>query len=138
MTESKHTVISISQMDSQVRNRLRLGELSPNYTTRIKSNINTYLVQSKARVLLQKFKTLILRSRKTPPSQGGRTIPIQLSSPTSTPLIDCRTGKPYCNNEITSSIYTVYSFVPRQLMAQFSKLANLYVLKLVCFEMNYS
>ncbi|KAI9711316.1 MAG: hypothetical protein M1820_002303 [Bogoriella megaspora] len=46
------------------------------------------------------------------------------------PLIDERTGTPYAGNWIRSNKYTPWTFVPRQLLAQFSKLANFYLL---CF-----
>lgn len=49
--------------------------------------------------------------------------------------IDVRTGKPYVSNLITSSIYTVHDFVPRQLFAQFSKLANVYFLFVAILQM---
>lgn len=41
-------------------------------------------------------------------------------------LLDERKDAPYVNNTITSSKYTLLSFLPRQLIAQFSKLANCY------------
>ncbi|ODV85381.1 hypothetical protein CANARDRAFT_28176 [[Candida] arabinofermentans NRRL YB-2248] len=74
------------------------------------------------------------------PSLGGRTIPISLNIENSDEpflfdvkqkrnlLLDKRNRKPYCNNVITSSKYTIFSFLPRQLIAQFSKLANCYFL----------
>lgn len=49
--------------------------------------------------------------------------------------IDVRTGKPYVSNLITSSIYTVHDFIPRQLLAQFSKLANVYFLFVAILQM---
>lgn len=72
-----------------------------------------------------------------PPSKGGRHLPITLNiqhsnCPVITTkngnklLIDSRTDKPYCNNVISSSKYSIISFIPRQLYAQFSKLANCY------------
>ncbi|CAB4406884.1 unnamed protein product [Rhizophagus irregularis] len=44
------------------------------------------------------------------------------------PLLDSRTNKPFINNSITTSRYTFYNFLPKQLYAQFSKIANLYFL----------
>ena len=55
----------------------------------------------------------------------GREIPIDISERGKTHLIDDRTGREYVDNLITSSRYTVYSFLPRQIWAQFSKVANL-------------
>lgn len=72
---------------------------------------------------LKSTRDFILRVKKPPASKGGRVISVAVL--TDRPLlIDNRTNKPYVNNLITSSIYTVYNFLPRQLVAQFSKLAN--------------
>ncbi|CAI2165578.1 13647_t:CDS:2 [Funneliformis geosporum] len=44
------------------------------------------------------------------------------------PLLDPRTNKPFIKNAITTSRYTFYDFFPKQLYAQFSKVANVYFL----------
>ncbi|KAL2810880.1 hypothetical protein BJX63DRAFT_300236 [Aspergillus granulosus] len=41
-------------------------------------------------------------------------------------LVDERTRRPYVSNSIRSSRYTIWNFLPRQLVAQFSKTANFY------------
>lgn len=81
---------------------------------------------------------LLTGTREIPPSKGGRSIPITLDLDiTSLPTIENKSGrkllvdertrnKPYVNNIITSSRYTLISFLPRQLIAQFSKVANCY------------
>ncbi|GAB7363986.1 hypothetical protein MBLNU230_g4546t1 [Neophaeotheca triangularis] len=51
------------------------------------------------------------------------------------PLIDERTGKPFVGNTITSSRYNAWNFLPRQLYAQFSKLANFYFLCISILQM---
>ena len=61
-------------------------------------------------------------------SQDGRHVKVDVNR-TKT-LIDERTGKPYVGNWIRSNKYTPWTFVPRQVLAQFSKLANFYFL---CF-----
>ncbi|ODQ80800.1 hypothetical protein BABINDRAFT_166381 [Babjeviella inositovora NRRL Y-12698] len=66
-----------------------------------------------------------------PPSRNGRHIPLGGS----TELIDERTGLPYVNNSITSSRYTLVTFLPRQLYAQFLKLANTYFLVVAILQM---
>ncbi|CAB5396116.1 unnamed protein product [Rhizophagus irregularis] len=55
----------------------------------------------------------------------GREIPI---NPSNHPLIDPRTKKPFINNSITSSRYKIYDFLPKQIIYQFSKIANFYFL----------
>lgn len=82
------------------------------------------LKQKNIREAFYKTKDFVLRKKKIPPSKNGRIIPIELTHD-SPLLIDERTEKPYCSNLIRSSIYTPYNFLPRQLVAQFSKLANL-------------
>lgn len=86
-------------------------------------------------------------NREIPPSMGGRTIPLTLDlSQTDLPtittkaerklLVDERTpGKPYVNNLITSSRYTLISFLPRQLLAQFSKVANCYFMVVAILQL---
>lgn len=56
----------------------------------------------------------------------GREIPINPSN--QNPLIDPRTKKPFINNSITSSRYKIYDFLPKQIIYQFSKIANFYFL----------
>lgn len=49
--------------------------------------------------------------------------------------IDQRTLEPYCSNTITSSNYTLATFLPKQLRAQFSKHANCYFLVVAIMQM---
>ncbi|KAI5368009.1 Putative P-type ATPase, HAD superfamily, P-type ATPase, transmembrane domain superfamily [Septoria linicola] len=68
----------------------------------------------------------VLRLQDIPPSKDGRHIPLDASR--KDVLVDERTGKPYVSNLIRSSKYNAWNFLPRQLFAQFSKLANAYFL----------
>ena len=61
-------------------------------------------------------------------SKDGRHIEVDASR--TRPLVDEATGRPYARNGIRSNKYTPWTFIPRQLVAQFSKLANFYFL---CF-----
>ncbi|KAG6223080.1 hypothetical protein E4U25_000313 [Claviceps purpurea] len=71
----------------------------------------------------------LLRRKPLPQSRDGRHIPLDLSQDDgSTDLVDERSKKPYVSNFIRSSRYTVYDFVPKQLLFQFSKLGNFYFL----------
>ncbi|CAM1507873.1 Fc.00g047210.m01.CDS01 [Cosmosporella sp. VM-42] len=70
----------------------------------------------------------ILRRKPLPPSKDGRHIPLDPSGRGSEGLVDERSGKPYINNFIRSSRYTVYDFFFKQLIFQFSKLGNFYFL----------
>ncbi|KIV87851.1 hypothetical protein PV11_03369 [Exophiala sideris] len=67
------------------------------------------------------------------PSADGRHVRVRLLQPED--ALDERTGKPYINNLIRSCRYTPLNFVPRQLMAQFGKLANFYFLCVSVLQM---
>ncbi|KAK5047126.1 hypothetical protein LTR84_007069 [Exophiala bonariae] len=75
----------------------------------------------------------ILRSNALPHSVDGRSVKVNIL-PGDGP-IDDRTGKPYINNLIISCRYTLWNFVPRQLVAQFGKLANFYFLCISILQM---
>ena len=81
----------------------------------------------------EKAKKTFLRMNAIPPTAEGRHITLDFSDP-SIP-IDERTGVPYINNVIRSSRYTLLNFFPRQLLAQFSKLANFYFLTVSILQM---
>ncbi|GEQ68131.1 hypothetical protein JCM33374_g1798 [Metschnikowia sp. JCM 33374] len=81
-------------------------------------------------------------------SEAGRVIPLCIAKERANTIfndkfynahhkgyIDERTTDPYCPNTITSSRYTLYSFLPKQLKAQFSKLANCYFMVVAIMQM---
>ncbi|KAF9874871.1 phospholipid-translocating P-type ATPase [Colletotrichum karsti] len=70
----------------------------------------------------------LLRQKPLPPSADGRHIPMDRARNRGEPLIDERTRKPYISNFIRSSRYTIWSFLPKQLFFQFSKMGNFYFL----------
>ncbi|EFQ29697.1 phospholipid-translocating P-type ATPase [Colletotrichum graminicola] len=82
----------------------------------LKKAYNVYIVQG------------LLRQKPLPPSADGRHIPLDLSRKRSDVLVDERTKKPYASNFIRSSRYTIWSFLPKQLLFQFSKMGNFYFL----------
>ncbi|KAL1857620.1 hypothetical protein Daus18300_010260 [Diaporthe australafricana] len=71
------------------------------------------------------MKLSLLRSQP-PASRDGRKIPIQIGR--TQPLQDERRNKPYISNAIRTTKYNVFDFLPRQLLYQFSRLANAYML----------
>lgn len=78
----------------------------------------------------------LLRQKPLPPSSDGRHIPVAPGlSRRKDGLVDERRGKPYMTNFIRSSRYTVWSFLPKQLFFQFSKLANAYFLTIGILQM---
>ncbi|KAK1970913.1 phospholipid-translocating P-type ATPase [Colletotrichum sublineola] len=73
------------------------------------------------------FYEVVLGRKTLPPSKNGRWIPLRLNQ--DAPLADERRGgHPYLSNAIRTSRYTVYDFVPKQLLFQFSRIGNFYFL----------
>lgn len=50
-------------------------------------------------------------------------------------LLDERTGRPYISNQIVSLRYNVINFLPKQLYAQFLKLANIYFMTIAIMQL---
>ncbi|KAI0423943.1 hypothetical protein F5Y09DRAFT_325750 [Xylaria sp. FL1042] len=73
------------------------------------------------------FLEAILRQKPLKPSKDGRHVPLQLEDHRQ-PLLDQRRGHPYISNAIRTSRYTIYDFVPKQLIFQFTRLSNAYFL----------
>ncbi|KAI1127067.1 hypothetical protein F5Y10DRAFT_201294 [Nemania abortiva] len=70
----------------------------------------------------------LLRRKPLPPSKDGRHIPLNPGAVRNEPLLDERSGKPYISNSVRSNRYTLLSFLPKQLVFQFGRLANTYFL----------
>ncbi|KAF2453146.1 hypothetical protein BDY21DRAFT_293484 [Lineolata rhizophorae] len=85
------------------------------------------------KALCQQIRKKVLRISDIPPSKDGRHIDLDASRNES--LIDERTGRIYIGNTIRSTRYTAWNFLPRQLVAQFSKLANFYFLCVSILQM---
>ncbi|EER37380.1 P-type ATPase [Histoplasma capsulatum H143] len=92
-----------------------------------------YLTLDRWKDFTAAFRKQVLRIKEIPPSKDGRHIDLDVQR--QHPLIDERTGKHYISNRIRSSRYSLWSFFPRQLVAQFSKLANFYFLVLSILQM---
>ncbi|KAL4891051.1 hypothetical protein BDV59DRAFT_183114 [Aspergillus ambiguus] len=90
-------------------------------------------VMLRIEAIIETVRKFVLQIKELPPSKDGRQIDLD---PTRTELlIDERTGKPYIENWIRSSRYSFWSFFPRQLIAQFTKLANFYFLIVAILQM---
>ncbi|KAH9878012.1 hypothetical protein J1614_003229, partial [Plenodomus biglobosus] len=83
--------------------------------------------------LAEQARKFVLRIKDVPPSKDGRHI--LLDAYRREPLQDERTEQPYTSNWIRSTRYSAWNFVPRQLVAQFSKLANFYFLVISILQM---
>ncbi|KAL7934134.1 hypothetical protein V8C35DRAFT_46671 [Trichoderma chlorosporum] len=90
--------------------------IGPDWKDEIGDSINKFFLET------------ILRRKPLLPSKDGRHIPLNPTDIDPGGLIDERSSKPYISNFIRSSRYTVYDFVPKQLVFQFSKLGNFYLL----------
>ena len=105
----------------------------PHYETWVNRKVSRTRLPAQAKMLYRKLYTVILRVNEIPPSQDGRHI--DLDATRKKALIDERTGRVYIDNTILSSRYTLWNFFPRQLFAQFSKLANFYFLCVSVLQM---
>lgn len=70
----------------------------------------------------------LLRQKPLSPSKDGRHVPLSAGAVRAQPLVDERSGRPYAPNSIRSNRYTLFSFLPKQLVYQFGRLANFYFL----------
>lgn len=105
----------------------------PNYESWIRSKGRQKGILHTLRTATSSAWKFVLRIQEIPPSKDGRHIDLDASRKKS--LIDERTNKPYMGNTIRSSRYTAWNFLPRQLFAQFSKLANFYFLCVSILQM---
>lgn len=90
-------------------------------------------VKARVHEMLETARKTILGIQEIPPSADGRHI--DLEPMRTEDRLDERTGKPYVGNAIRSSRYSLWSFFPRQLFAQFTKLANFYFLVVAILQM---
>ena len=96
----------------------------PHYQQWIEEKARHGSITSRIKAYYNRSRKFILRIQDIPPTKDGRHI--ELDAARKKALIDERTGHPYLGNTIRSSRYNAWNFIPRQLFAQFSKLANLY------------
>ncbi|KAL1969264.1 hypothetical protein VTN77DRAFT_9456 [Rasamsonia byssochlamydoides] len=100
---------------------------------RLHANAASAIAFARLWAFMETVRKTVFRIRDIPPSKAGRQIDLDVNRTEA--LIDERTGKHYINNSIRSSRYSVWSFFPRQLVAQFSKLANFYFLIVSILQM---
>ncbi|KAH7377832.1 hypothetical protein BKA66DRAFT_421807 [Pyrenochaeta sp. MPI-SDFR-AT-0127] len=90
-------------------------------------------IVKKTRDFAEQARKFIFRIKDIPPSKDGRHI--LLDATRQQPRNDERTNQPYTSNWIRSTRYSAWNFIPRQLVAQFSKLANFYFLVISILQM---
>ncbi|KAL1297748.1 hypothetical protein AAFC00_006287 [Neodothiora populina] len=112
---------------------LRGIEALPHYNSWLQARAARNPVWRSVQQAYSRTRKFVLRIQEIPPSRDGRHIDLDPSRKQA--LIDERTGKNYITNTIRSSRYNAWNFVPRQLFAQFSKLANFYFLCVSILQM---
>ncbi|KAK4541025.1 hypothetical protein LTR36_008394 [Oleoguttula mirabilis] len=105
----------------------------PNYQQWVQRQASRHLPLKRAKEVCERIRKYLLHIHDIPPSKHGRQIPLDASRQNA--LVDERTEKAFIGNLIRSSKYTPWNFVPRQLFAQFSKLANFYFLIVATLQM---
>lgn len=105
----------------------------PNYQQWVNKHARRHLPLRRIKDAYERARKFVLRIQDIPPSKDGRHIPLDPSRKKA--LVDERTGHPFVSNIIRSSKYTPWNFLPRQLFAQFSKLANFYFLCVSILQM---
>ena len=91
------------------------------------------VLKNKLRALCGQTYKIVHRVRGVRLNKDGRHIELDVFR--ETPLVDVRTRKPYIDNKIRMGRYTVWKFLPLQLLAQFSKAANFYYLCISILQM---
>ncbi|KAG2179181.1 hypothetical protein INT43_002031, partial [Umbelopsis isabellina] len=82
--------------------------------------------------LIDLLSRLLRRNRR---NQDVRNRTIRISPEQPLPHIDPAINRPFIPNSITTTRYTLIDFLPKQLYAQFSKVANLYFLFVAILQM---
>jgi len=90
-------------------------------------------IETTAKKTYKELTKRILRIQEIPPSKDGRHIYLDPSRRRR--CVDERTSRDYIGNSIRSSRYTVWNFLPRQLLFQFGKIANFYFLVISILQM---
>ena len=131
--------LPVAQDDNSVELRSRsmkgppLTPTLPRYETWARNRSAHISLGKRVKLLYKKTRDTLLRIPESPPSKNGRQIVLDCTHHRA--LVDDRTGREYIDNTIRSSRYTLWNFLPRQLFAQFSKLANFYFLCVSILQM---
>ena len=123
--DMKHTSRSLKEA--------RITPLLQHYENWVRNRAAQSVFLTRLKGLYVGLSKIILRIHDIPPSKDGRHIQLDASRKES--LVDERTEREYIDNTIRSSRYTLWNFLPRQLFAQFSKLANFYFLCVSILQM---
>jgi phospholipid-translocating ATPase len=114
------------------KSKLGEGPITLPWLDRERPSRRSHIVKQ-TKHLAEQARKFIFRIKDVPPSKDGRHI--HLDPTRKEPLTDERTSQPYTSNWIRSTRYSAWNFIPRQLVAQFSKLANFYFLVISILQM---
>lgn len=123
----------ISELPTSKTSGIQGIDALPNYQTWLQHRARQNAAWRNIKQGYHRARNFVLRINEIPPSKDGRHIDLDPSRKTT--LTDERTGHPYIANTIRSSRYTAWNFLPRQLYAQFTKLANFYFLVVSILQM---
>lgn len=119
--------------DSSSTKKAYVASSLPHYERWVATKITRPGLLAQIHDLKERIRKKILRIHEKPPSKDGRHLNMDFNRKKC--LIDERTGQEYIDNTILSTRYSLYNFLPRQLFAQFSKLANFYFLCVSILQM---
>ncbi|QPG99507.1 hypothetical protein C2857_001954 [Epichloe festucae Fl1] len=88
--------------------------------------VQTIIKDTSSKICQSTVVELILRKKHLVASEDGRHIPLALEH--NEPLRDTRRGHAYISNNVRTSRYTVWDFIPKQLFFQFTRVGNFYFL----------
>lgn len=84
--------------------------------------------------MFQRLRDSLFPGRQAVPMlSDGREIPLRVSH--GPHLLDPRSGRPYISNAIRTTRYTLWDFLPKQILYQFSRLANFYFLCMAILQL---
>ncbi|KAJ9653951.1 drs2 neo1 protein [Neophaeococcomyces mojaviensis] len=105
----------------------------PTYPSRLRKQRQRATLIKQAAAAIKSIRDRISRATVLPSTVDGRHVQINTNHDYSP--IDERNGKSYISNKIRSCKYTIWNFAPKQLYAQFGKLANFYFLIVSILQM---
>lgn len=139
LPESQSTTVTVEEtgeIEGSCAGQTRLSDPAlnlPSYQRWMsKQHSRVTVLQRLKRSYLQ-LRDKVVSANTIPPTVDGRHVQVNVLPAAES--IDERTGRPYINNTIRSCRYTPWNFVPRQLVAQFGKLANFYFLCVSILQM---
>ncbi|EXJ56108.1 hypothetical protein A1O7_09039 [Cladophialophora yegresii CBS 114405] len=127
---------SQEESDSRPQKSVRLPDLElelPLYRQWMAQQSSRTTLPRTFKDIYRQFKRKVIRANAITSSFDGRHVKVNVHETEFT--IDERSAKPYIDNIIRSCRYTPWNFVPKQLVAQFGKLANFYFLCVSILQM---